>query len=155
MCPPEGKGVAAPYTSQSYDVPPGYPQGVLGPATLPDLPGGLLADYNRFGNPGVQVFATPALVSLIEEVALTCVAPTLAEGQATVGTQVNIEHLAATPVGMTVMARAELIEIYGRRLVFNVEARDEREPIARGMHQRFIINSMEKFLRRAQDKANT
>lgn len=110
---------------------------------------------DRFGNPGVQVFATPALIGLLEEVALTCVAPTLAEGQATVGTQVNIEHLAATPVGMTVTARAQLVEIDGRRLVFNVEARDEREPIARGTHQRFIINSMAKFLQRAQDKAKT
>ncbi len=110
----------------------------------------LTADY--FGNPGAAVFATPALVSLLEETAIGCVAPTLADGQATVGTRVDVQHLAATPVGLTVTARAELIEVDGRRLVFKVEARDDVEPIATGTHERFIINSLEKFLARAQAK---
>src|ERR1700694_271295 len=75
---------------------------------------------DRFGDAGATVCATPALVSLLEETAIGCVAPTLAEGQATVGTRVDVQHLAATPVGLTVTARAELVEIDGRRLVFKV-----------------------------------
>lgn len=111
----------------------------------------LTADH--FGNAGATVFATPALVSLLEETAIGCVAPTLAEGQATVGTRVDVQHLAATPVGLTVTARAELIEIDGRHLVFKVEARDDVEQIATGTHERFIISSLAKFLARAQAKS--
>jgi len=108
---------------------------------------------DRYGNTGVAVFATPALIALLEQTATGCVAATLGEGQGTVGTKVDIQHLAATPVGMKVTARAELVEVDGRRLVFKVEAHDEREPIAKGTHERFIINSMQKFLARAAEKA--
>ena len=108
---------------------------------------------DRGGNPGAMVFSTPALVSLLEETAIRCVAPTLSEGQGTVGTHVDMRHLAATPIGMKVTARAEVTEIDGRRLVFKVEAHDEREPVAAGIHERFIITSMEKFLARAAEKA--
>jgi fluoroacetyl-CoA thioesterase len=107
---------------------------------------------DRYGNPGVAVFATPALIGLLEETAIGCIAPTLTEGQASVGTRVDVQHLAATPVGLKVTAHAELIEVDGRRLVFKVEARDERESIATGTHERFIVNSMQKFLARAQEK---
>src|SRR5712692_8204903 len=69
------------------------------------------------GNPGAAVFATPALISLLEETAIACIAPSLSEGQGSVGTRVDVRHLAATPVGMTIVARAELTEIDGRRLV--------------------------------------
>lgn len=110
----------------------------------------LTADH--YGNKGVAVFATPALVSLIEETAIHCIAPTLDEGQGSVGTVVNIQHLAATPAGLKVKARAVLTEIDGRRLVFTVEAYDEREQIAKGTHERFIVNSMEKFMTRAMEK---
>ena len=98
----------------------------------------------HFGNPGVEVFATPALIALLEQAAIQCMAPGLEAGQGSAGTQVDVQHLAATPVGMKVVARAELREIDGRRLVFKVEARDE--------HERFIIGSMEKFLARAAAK---
>lgn len=108
---------------------------------------------DRFGNAGVAVLATPALIALLEQAAIGCITPTLAEGQGTVGTRVDVQHLAATPVGMQVTARAELVEVDGRRLVFNVEAHDEREPIAKGTHERFIVNSMQKFLARAAEKA--
>jgi fluoroacetyl-CoA thioesterase len=108
---------------------------------------------DQFGNKGVYVFATPALIALLEETAIACAAPGLTEGQGTVGTKVDIQHLAATPVGMTVTARTELIEVDGRRLVFSVEASDDREPVATGTHERFIVNSMEKFLTRASEKA--
>ena len=106
----------------------------------------------HFGNPGVEVFATPALIALLEQAAIQCMAPGLEAGQGSAGTQVDVQHLAATPVGMKVVARAELREIDGRRLVFKVEARDEHEPIAEGSHERFIIGSMDKFLARAAAK---
>ncbi len=111
----------------------------------------LTADH--FGNTGVQVFATPALVALLEETAIGCIAAGLTEGQGSVGTRIDLQHLAATPLGMKVEGRAELTEVDGRRLVFKVEARDEQELIATGSHERFIVNSMEKFLARAADKA--
>jgi fluoroacetyl-CoA thioesterase len=107
---------------------------------------------DRFGNTGVEVFATPALIALLEAAAIQCVAPTLTAERGTVGTRVDVQHLAATPVGLKVTARAELVEIDGRRLVFNVEAHDERELIAKGIHERFIVNSMPKFLARAMEK---
>jgi fluoroacetyl-CoA thioesterase len=110
---------------------------------------------DHFGNSGVYVFATPALIALLEETAIVCVKDFLAPGHGTVGTRVDVQHLAATPVGMKIRSRATLVEIDGRRLVFEVEADDEREPIARGRHERFIVNSMEKFLNRAAEKAQT
>jgi len=115
----------------------------------------LATTADHYGNKGVEVFATPALIALLEETAIGCVAPTLTGEQGTVGTRVEVQHLAATPVGMKVTARAELVEIDGRRLVFNVEARDERELVAKGTHERFIINSMQKFLARAMGKARS
>ncbi len=108
---------------------------------------------DRFGNPGVPVFATPALVGLLEETAIGCVAACLEEGAGTVGTSVNVQHLAATPLGMTVTATARLTEVDGRRLVFEVEARDDKEPVATGTHERFLVGSMERFVERASEKA--
>lgn len=108
---------------------------------------------DRYGNPGAFVFATPMLVALIEETAIRCVAPALEPGAGTVGTRVDIEHKAATPVGLTVTARARLIEVDRRRLVFEVEARDDRELIAEGRHERFVLKSLEQFLQRAAEKA--
>ena len=108
----------------------------------------------RFGNPGVPVFATPALVGLLEEAAIGCVAPTLDDGAGTVGTSVNVQHLAATPIGLTVTATARLVEVDGRRLVFEVEAHDDKEPIAKGMHERFLVGSMERFVERALEKSD-
>jgi len=104
------------------------------------------------GNPGVAVFSTPNLVLLIEEVCYASVLPCLTEGQGTVGTHVDVGHLAATPVGMTITARAELTEVDGRRLVFKVEARDDVEPIASGTHERVIVNSVQRFVERAMAK---
>ena len=108
---------------------------------------------DRFGNPGVRVLATPALVALIEACAIRCAAPTLAEGQGTVGTRVNMQHLAPTPVGMKVTIRVELVELDGKRLGFQFQAHDERDLIARGTHERFILGSMERFLSRAAEKS--
>lgn len=107
---------------------------------------------DRYGNPGAMVFATPMLVALLEETAIGCVAPTLEDGAGTVGTRVDVQHLAATPVGLTVTARAELTEVDGRRLVFAVEASDGVEVIGRGTHERFVVGSLARFLERAGEK---
>lgn len=102
------------------------------------------------GSGGVQVFATPMMVALIEKTCLLSVQPYLEEGQGTVGTHIDVSHTAATPVGMTVRAESELIEIDRRRLVFRVAAFDERGPIGAGTHERFIID-----LARFQTKADS
>lgn len=97
----------------------------------------------------LQVFATPAMIALIEEAAWKSVAEELEEGCATVGTSLNVRHLAATPVGMKVTCQTLLTEVDGRRLVFSVEVEDETGKVGEGIHERFIIRS-EKF----QSKAN-
>ncbi|ABO48678.1 Thioesterase superfamily [Desulforamulus reducens MI-1] len=104
-----------------------------------------------YGSGGVRVFATPAMIGLMEKAALELADQYLPEGETTVGTLVNIKHTAATPVGMKVVARAELIQIEGKKLSFVVEARDETGPVGAGKHERFIVNQ-EKFLQRAESK---
>ena len=104
------------------------------------------------GSGGVAVLATPMLVALIEGAAKDSVQSSLPDGWTTVGTRVNIEHLAATPVGMKVTARACLTEVDGRRLVFSVEAYDDKEKVGQGQHERFIVSS-ERFESKAQAKA--
>lgn len=99
------------------------------------------------GAGGVEVFGTPMMIALMENAAWHAVAPALDEGYVTVGTVVNIQHLGATPLGQKVRAVAELVEINGRRLVFKVEAYDERQKIGEGIHERAIVN-LERFLSR-------
>jgi predicted thioesterase len=91
------------------------------------------------------VLATHRMISYLERTAHMAVFPLLAEGQSTVGTLVNVRHLAATPVGMEVRLRAELVEVDRRRLLFKVEAWDEVEKIGEGQHERFIID-VQRFL---------
>jgi fluoroacetyl-CoA thioesterase len=79
--------------------------------------------------------------------------PELEPGQTTVGMLVNIKHLAATPLDMKVTATARLKEVDGRRLVFDVEAYDEREKIGEGRHERFIVD-LQRFLERTRAKSN-
>ena len=107
---------------------------------------------DRYGNPGALVFATPMLVALLEETAIRCVAPALEPGAGTVGTRLDVEHKAPTPVGLIVTARARLIEVDRRRLVFQVEASDDVELIAAGTHERFVLKSLAQFLERAAEK---
>ena len=95
---------------------------------------------SALGSGQVDVFATPAMILLMEEAARHAVQPTLPVGATTVGTIVNIQHLAATPTGMKVKATATLKEISGRRLVFDVEAHDEKSIIGKGTHERAIID---------------
>ena len=104
------------------------------------------------GNPGVTVLATPFLIGLLEQAAGALIHPHLPPGASTVGTMVEMKHLAPTPVGMTVRARATLLETDGRRYLFAVEAWDEKEKVAEGRHERFVIPSLAKFLERAMQK---
>ena len=105
----------------------------------------------KAGSGDQYVFATPWMIGLMEEAAQTSVLPYLEEGQATVGTHLNVSHDAATPVGMKVWAESELISVEGRKLIFNVEAFDECGSIGKGTHERFIINK-EKFMARVEAK---
>lgn len=102
----------------------------------------------------LKVFATPAMIELVEETAWKSIAKELEEGCASVGTSLNIKHLSATPVGMKVSCKTVLKEIDGRRLVFEVEVDDEAGKIGEGTHERFIIQS-EKFQKKAEEKRNT
>lgn len=101
----------------------------------------------------LQVFATPAMIELIEETAWNSVAKELDKGQATVGTSLQISHCSATPVGMKVTCQTELTEVDGRRLVFKVLVEDEAGTVGEGTHERFIIQS-EKFQKKADQKQN-
>lgn len=104
-----------------------------------------------YGSGSVSVFATPAMIGLMEKAALSSVDPLLDEGYSTVGIKLEVEHLAATPKGMNVVATSELVEIDGRRLVFKVEARDDKELIGKGRHERFIV-PLQKFISKAEAK---
>ena len=103
------------------------------------------------GSGAVDVFSTPKLVALMEKAALLSVRDYLDEGMDTVGTHLDISHNAATPVGMTVRAESELIEVDRRRLVFSVKAWDETELVGEGTHERFIIDR-DKFLAKCNAK---
>ncbi len=100
-----------------------------------------------FGAGGVHVFGTPMMIGLMENAAWQLVQPELPPGETTVGTLVNVRHLAATPIGGHVVATAELIEIDGRRFVFKVSARDDTQLIGEGTHERYQI-VLERFLAR-------
>ena len=105
------------------------------------------AEY--IGSGDLAVLATPAMCALMENAAMMAVATKLEEGQTTVGTALNIEHIKATKVGDTVTATAVLTEINGRELKFNIAARDEVSLIGEGTHTRFIVNR-EKFMAKLQ-----
>jgi fluoroacetyl-CoA thioesterase len=107
---------------------------------------------DRFGNRGVQVLATPMLVSYFELAAHQLAMRALGPGQGTVGFHVDIRHLAATPIGQRLTFRATLTEVDGRRLVFRVEADDEQERVGEGTHVRFVVD-MERFMERIAARA--
>lgn len=106
---------------------------------------------SSMGSGLMPVFATPCMVALMEETAWRSVEPHMEKGCGTVGTALNIKHLAATPEGMKVWCESELVEIDGRRLVFNVKVYDNSGIIGEGIHERFIINN-EKFAAKAESK---
>jgi fluoroacetyl-CoA thioesterase len=103
------------------------------------------------GSGGITVFSTPMMIALMENAAARAVQPYLNEGDSTVGTLVNVKHLSATPIGMTVRAVARLEAVEGRRLVFTVEAFDEKGKIGEGTHERFII-TVDRFLHKVSQK---
>lgn len=105
------------------------------------------------GSGTVDVFSTPNLVLLIEEACVEAIKDYLIEGETTVGTLVDINHLAATPPGLHVTATGILTKVEGRRLVFQVEAYDNVEKVGEGTHERFLVNR-EKFTAKSLRKAD-
>ena len=101
----------------------------------------------------LDVFATPAMIALMENTAFESVADLLDPGCGTIGTALNVKHVSATPVGMKVTCETELIKVDGRALTFSVKAYDEAGLIGEGEHERFIIFE-EKFQKKANDKLN-
>jgi fluoroacetyl-CoA thioesterase len=125
------------------------------PGTTAEISRPVTADRtaDAMGNAGVMVLATPFLIGLLEDAAGSVIRPHLPAGAGTVGTMIEFRHLAPTPVGMTVRARATLLETDGRRFLFSIEAWDEKDKIAEGRHERVVIPSLERFLERARAKA--
>ena len=106
----------------------------------------------RIGSGRIRVLATPVMINLIEAAALAAVEQSLPEEHQSLGTHLDITHIAATPVGMRVRATAEVVRVEGRTIHFKVRAEDERELIGEGTHERVVVN-LERFDRRVQEKA--
>ena len=107
---------------------------------------------NFLGADGARVLSTPNMILGLERTSRNLVLPLLDSGYDTVGTHVNVYHLAATPVGMTVTFHSEVTSVDDRRVNFKVEAFDEKEKIAEGTHQRFIVN-VARFTERVREKS--
>ena len=106
------------------------------------------------GSGTLPVFATPAMLASMEKAAYTSVQPCLDDGSGTVGILLNVEHLAASPIGMHVRTESELTEIDGRVLTFSVRSYAGGELIGKGVHKRCIINS-ERFMAKALSKLDS
>lgn len=105
----------------------------------------------RVGSGAIHVLATPVMINVIEAAALAAVERLLPPGHQSLGTVLNVRHIAATPVGMRVTATATVRKVEGRTIHFDVEARDERELIGDGTHERVVVN-VEKFDQRVKRK---
>ena len=103
------------------------------------------------GSGSLKVFATPAMVAVMEKAACEALKDGLDEGSTTVGTLVNVEHVSATPLGMTVKVTATVTAVEGRKISFLVEAFDEAGLIGRGTHDRFVVFA-EKFMAKTESK---
>lgn len=99
----------------------------------------------EMGSGDMPVYATPAMVALMEKAATLCVADDMEEGNTTVGISINTSHLKASAIGAVITAEAVLTEVDGRKLTFKVSAYDGEALIGEGVHERFIVNR-EKFL---------
>lgn len=115
----------------------------------------LLVDENysakTMGSGTLDVFATPAMIALMEKTAWRSVQDHLEDGQGTVGISLDVKHVAATPLGMKVRCESQLIQIDGKKLTFSVKAYDEVGLIGEGTHERFIVMN-EKFQTKANEK---
>jgi len=98
-----------------------------------------------YGSGALEVFATPAMIALMEKTCLESVANKIGDGNTTVGIAVNIKHLKASPVGATICCEAELVEVDRRRLVFKVKCFEGDTLVGEGIHERFVVDS-EKFM---------
>jgi predicted thioesterase len=107
----------------------------------------------RIGSGKVHVLATPVMINLIEAAALAAIEHLLPPGHQSLGTRLEVRHVAATPVGMHVHATATVLAVEGRTIRFGVEARDEKEPIGGGLHERVVVD-VAKFDARVQQKLN-
>lgn len=105
----------------------------------------------RIGSGKVHVLATPVMINLIEAAALAAVEHLLPAGYQSLGTHLDVHHVAATPVGMRVKATAEVVKVDNRTIYFRVEARDEKDLIGHGTHERVVVN-VAKFDQRVQRK---
>ncbi|HYS94066.1 MAG TPA: thioesterase family protein [Candidatus Acidoferrales bacterium] len=110
---------------------------------------------DALGNHGVRVWATPFVINLMELACNAAIKPHLPPGAISVGTMVEMKHLAATPLGMKVRAKAALLETDGKRCLFQVDVFDEVEKVAEGRHERFVVPNLEKFLVRAMAKGTS
>jgi len=129
---------------------------------MPDIPLGAARQEEALVTPDIaisflgvdsaRVLATPRLISFLEMTCRNLLVSFLAAGQDSVGTHVDVRHLAATPIGMRVTFRAEILSVEGRRVNFKVEAFDEVEKVAEGTHQRFVVD-IERFAARVRAKA--
>ena len=116
----------------------------------------IVCDENRaleMGRGTLKVFATPSMAALMELTAWKSVAPYLEEGQCTVGTKLNLNHTASTPIGMKVFCESELVAVEGRKLVFKIIVKDECGVIGDSEHERFIVEDV-KFQNKTDAKLN-
>lgn len=128
---------------------------------MPNISIGLRGEHRRTVTPeiavdflgleGARVLGTPFMIMLIEMTARNSMLPLLQAGYDSVGTEVNVRHLAATPIGMEITFRTEVTAVDDRKVRFKVEAFDEKEQIADGTHERFIVN-VERFAKRLAEK---
>jgi len=129
---------------------------------MPSIPVGIRYEIRRrvtdeiavnfLGLEGARVLGTPFLIMLLEMASRNAILPLLDAGYDSVGTEVNVRHLAATPMGMEVTFRSEVIHVDDRRVRFKVEAFDEKEQVADGTHERFVIH-VERFAKRLAEKS--
>lgn len=103
------------------------------------------------GSGDLLVYATPCMVALMEGAAYESIAPYLAEGESSVGTKMDVTHLSATPVGMSVRAESVVTAVEGRKVTFSITAYDEAGEIGRATHERVVIKT-ERFLEKTYDK---
>ncbi len=129
---------------------PGLNAGIKGEASL------VVADEHtapRVGSGQIRVLATPVMINLFEAAALAAAEKYLPEGHQSLGTVLNVRHIAATPVGMRVTATAEVVRVEGRTVYFRLEAHDEVDLIGDGTHERVVVN-VAKFDLRVQAKTS-